>query len=138
MQSVFVFGTLKEGFPNFDRNKGERVSGVFTTVESYLLLLVGERYSPWLMLSAGEGHPVVGQVFCVDDAALAEMDELERITQSDGYRRIEVEVVNLISGLKQMVWAYGKTPENLLTADIRMVLEGDYLLEHAALYVSRD
>ncbi|REG82197.1 gamma-glutamylcyclotransferase family protein [Marinomonas pollencensis] len=134
---VFVFGTLKEGFPNFERNQGVRMPGVFKTVEPYPLLLVGERYSPWLVLAAGEGHPVIGQVFCVDDVALAEMDALERITQSDGYRRLEIEVANLDSGLKQTVWVYGKPTASLLTADVRVELEGDYLLEHAALYCHR-
>lgn len=136
-QCVFVFGTLKEGFPNFHRNQGSRIPGVFKTVESYPLYLVGERYSPWLVLAAGEGHPVIGQVFCVDDVALAEMDALERITQRDGYRRLEIEVMNVDTGLKQRVWVYGKPTASLPTADIRVELEGDYLLEHAALYISR-
>ncbi|WP_285414832.1 hypothetical protein [Variovorax sp. efr-133-TYG-130] len=30
---VFVFGTLKEGFPNFTTNRGKRVAGEFVTVE---------------------------------------------------------------------------------------------------------
>ncbi|WP_243711984.1 MULTISPECIES: gamma-glutamylcyclotransferase family protein [Marinomonas] len=137
MPCVFVFGTLKEGFPNFERNQGERIPGVFSTTVSYPLLLVGERYSPWLLLDAGEGHPVLGQVFSVDDDALAEMDALERITEPDGYRRVEMDVVNLDNGLTQRVWVYAKPAHSVKGADVRMTLQGDYLLEHAALYVSR-
>ncbi|MEL0638111.1 MULTISPECIES: gamma-glutamylcyclotransferase family protein [Marinomonas] len=134
---VFVFGTLKEGFPNFERNKGKRVLGTFRTVHAYPLLLVGKRYSPWLVLKQGEGSPVVGQVFSLDDAGLAEMDELERITQSDGYQRLEMNVVNLENGLEKTVFAYGKPVESTSNADIQMTLNGEYLLEHAALYARR-
>ena len=35
---------------------------------------------------------MIGQVFEVDPAALAAMDDLERITQPDGYRRRPVDV----------------------------------------------
>lgn len=91
-QLVFVFGTLKEGFPNFTTNKGARVAGDFMTVERYPLYLVGERWSPWLVDAAGEGEQVVGQVFEVDEATLAAMDVLERIAEHDGYRRVMLEV----------------------------------------------
>ena len=50
---VFVFGTLKEGFPNFATNRGRRIAGGFVTVQRYPLYLVGERFSPWLLDAAG-------------------------------------------------------------------------------------
>src|SRR4051812_338878 len=71
---VFVFGTLKEGFPNFATNRGQRVPGRFTTRAKYPLYLVGERHTPWLMDHPGVGMRVAGQVFRVDDATLAAMD----------------------------------------------------------------
>jgi gamma-glutamylcyclotransferase (GGCT)/AIG2-like uncharacterized protein YtfP len=37
---VFVFGTLKEGFPNFTVNRGVRVPGSFSTCSAYPLYLV--------------------------------------------------------------------------------------------------
>lgn len=79
---VFVFGTLKEGFPN----KGIRMAGTFLTKECYPLYLVGERHSPWLINAPGDGKRIVGQVFEVDQAALEAMDKLERISVPDGYR----------------------------------------------------
>ncbi|HYP70984.1 MAG TPA: gamma-glutamylcyclotransferase family protein, partial [Variovorax sp.] len=85
---VFVFGTLKEGFPNFATNKGRRLPGVFLTKDRYPFYLVGERHSPWLVDQPGEGERVVGQVFEVDKVALAAMDALERIHEPDGYRRV--------------------------------------------------
>jgi len=46
VHKVFVFGTLKEGFPNFKKNKGIRYRQNFDTKESYPLYLVGVRFSP--------------------------------------------------------------------------------------------
>jgi len=48
---VFVFGTLKQGFPNFATNRGRRVGGTFRTLERLPLLLVGQRHVPWLIHS---------------------------------------------------------------------------------------
>ena len=45
---VFVFGTLKEGFPNFATNRGARVAGSFRTRAAYPLYLVGDRHVPWI------------------------------------------------------------------------------------------
>ena len=83
---VFVFGTLKEGFPNFDANSGLRFPGGFVTVERFPLYLVGERFSPWLIDKAGTGQQVAGQVFQVGQDALEHMDKLERTSGPDGHR----------------------------------------------------
>ena len=100
-------------------------------------MLVGDRFSPWLLLECGKGFPVSGQVFSVDDETLASMDKLERVDEPDGYRRIKTTVVCMSSGQELDVFVYGKPPEMLNVDDIRVELEGDYLLEHAKLYRSR-
>lgn len=138
MHKVFVFGTLKEGFPNFKTNKGIRYRGDFETKERYPLYLIGERFSPWLVLQAGEGYPVKGQVFDVSEDVLTEMDALERITAPDGYRKVIVPVICLESGEEINVLVYGKPPEMLQGAQIMTELSGEYGLEHAALYRSRN
>jgi gamma-glutamylaminecyclotransferase len=137
VHKIFVFGTLKEGFPNFKTNKGIRYRGDFKTKERYPLYLVGERFSPWLVLQSGEGYPVKGQVFEVSDDVLAEMDALERITAIDGYRKVSIPVICLESGDEINVLAYGKPPEMLQDVQVMQELAGDYCLEHAALYRSR-
>ncbi|MDM0034736.1 gamma-glutamylcyclotransferase family protein [Variovorax sp. J22P271] len=138
-QLVFVFGTLKEGFPNFATNKGARVAGDFMTVERYPLYLVGERFSPWLIDAAGEGERVVGQVFEVDEATLAAMDELERIAEQDGYRRVMLDVEALADGrgTVRRVHAYVKPREQFTVADARLGPLQAYTREHAALYRRR-
>jgi len=134
---VFVFGTLKEGFPNFHKNQGARVGGEFHTAERYPLYLVGERYSPWLVLSPGIGHQISGQVFEASDSALAEMDLLERVHAPDGYRRETIEVVCQQSAQVSAVMVYGKPVQMLSVAEIKETLAGEYSLAHAALYQSR-
>jgi len=136
---VFVFGTLKEGFPNFATNRGKRVAGEFVTVERYPLYLVGERYSPWLVFAAGEGERVAGQVFEVDKAALDAMDVLERVTEADGYRRVSIAVerVDGESRSELSVQAYVKAPEHFRVADVKAGPLEEYTMAHAGLYRSR-
>ncbi len=90
---IFVFGTLKEGFRNFHINRGQRVAGEFVTALPHPLYIAGERGLPWLLQRPGEGRPVVGQLFDVDDEALALMDELERIDEPGFYERRRIGVV---------------------------------------------
>ncbi|MBO9647979.1 MAG: gamma-glutamylcyclotransferase [Variovorax sp.] len=136
---VFVFGTLKEGFPNFATNKGARVGGTFVTVERYPLYLVGERFTPWLVDAIGEGEQVVGQVFEVDEPALAAMDALERITEPDGYRRVMLEVEALGDAQRTTlgVQVYIKPREQLAPTEVRLGPLQEYTLEHAKLYRRR-
>ncbi|MDB5873899.1 MAG: gamma-glutamylcyclotransferase [Ramlibacter sp.] len=138
-ERVFVFGTLKEGFPNFATNKGARVPGDFITVERFPLYLVGERFSPWLIAAPGTGHQVAGQVFEVDPAALARMDALERIHEADGYRRIPVDVVARATpaGPRLSVFAYVKPSDQLAMSEVRLGPLAEYTAEHAALYTKR-
>ncbi len=92
---VFVYGTLKAGFRNFHINHGLRVPGEFITVQPHTLLIVGEFWLPWLLQAepdAGEGHAVVGQLYTVDDAGLAAMDQLEQIDEAGWYERQRIAV----------------------------------------------
>lgn len=52
MHRVFVYEALNQGFPNFKSNNGTRYQGKFTTLETYPLYLVGDRYPPWLILDS--------------------------------------------------------------------------------------
>ena len=136
---VFVFGTLKEGFPNFPTNRGRRLPGAFFTRERYPLYLVGERHSPWLVNAPGQGERIAGQVFEVDQAALDAMDALERIAEPDGYRRIvlEVEALDALSAGSLSVFAYLKQAQHFAPAEVRLGPFAEYTLAHAALYRAR-
>jgi gamma-glutamylaminecyclotransferase len=137
MIRIFIFGTLKFGFPNFVINQGHKIEGQFKTRLAYPLLLVGNRHSPWLIDEPGSGYQVKGEIFQVEQTALKAMDMLERIDQADGYRRKKIEVENSETGEILFVDAYLK-PQNQLNKDD--VVGGpypEYTLDHASQYQSR-
>lgn len=138
MYQVFIYGTLKEGFPNFRFNKGIRLKGTFVTKNRYPFYLVGERYSPWLVLDKGSGKNIKGQVFTVDEPTLNNMDELERIHESDGYQRVELIVISEDSGEELVVFAYGKPKEQMDGAQLQSEPIDEYKLEHSSFYRSRN
>ena len=133
---LFVYGTLKEGFPNFGTNRGTRVPGTFTTAQPYPLYLVGERHTPWMIDAPGEGHRIGGEVFRVDADALAQMDVLEGAAHPDGYRR-RVIVVHAAAGDPLTACAYVKEPGQLTAGLARQGPFAEYTLAHAALYRPR-
>lgn len=118
---IFVYGTLKEGFPNFAINAGRRVPGEFRTREAfplYVISLAHEDRAPWLMASPGQGARVRGQVFEVDARTLAAMDALEEVGLPQGYLRMEIELdrVDAVPGTGTAVTraqAYLKAPDQL-------------------------
>lgn len=135
---VFVFGTLKEGYPNFATNRGRRIPGDFVTQERYPLYLMGERFSPWLVFQPGEGERIAGQLFEVDDAALAAMDLLERVGEADGYRRVAIGVEGIgEASAPRTVHAYVKPPEQFDPAQARLGPLTEYTMAHAGLYRPR-
>lgn len=135
---VFVFGTLKQGFPNFATNRGRQLPGRFVTRERWPLYLVGERHSPWMVDQPGQGEQVAGQVFEVDDAVLAAMDALERIAEVDGYRRVQIEVLqDAAESAALQVFAYLKPAPQLQLHEVRAGPLPEYTLDHAALYRPR-
>jgi len=134
MDCVFVYGTLKEGFPNFSINTGIRIPGVFITKDHYPLYLVGENYVPWLMVQPERGERVSGQVFTVDRSTLLAMDRLEDIAEPDGYRRLKIQVVHTETLNEMTAFAYMKPQEQLDLAAIKLGPLSNYALEHASLY----
>ena len=90
---VFVYGTLKSGFPNHEKYMKTAVPiGEYKTVLRYPLVLCGERYSPCMINSPGHGLHVRGELYEIDAAGLKRMDALERIHEPDGYRRHAIRV----------------------------------------------
>jgi gamma-glutamylaminecyclotransferase len=102
---LFVYGSLKEGFPNFHVNRGRRLAGEYRTRQSYPLYLIGGRL-PCLLSAPDEGLPVRGQLFEVTPDALARMDALERVGQPGGYLRELIEVESLSAAAAIVAFAY--------------------------------
>lgn len=134
MSLVFVYGTLKEGFPNFEFNGGSRLAGEFATLSPYPFYLVGERYVPCLINLPGAGFNVYGQAFSADGRSLAIMDELEEAGKPEGYGRTVITVACTETDERKRVFVYLKQPGQLKTEAIRLGPISRYATEHALLY----
>lgn len=114
---IFVYGTLKQGFPNHALNPGRRVGGTYRTREAlplYVVRLPGEARAPWLVDQPGHGHRVTGQVFEVDAATLQAMDAFEEVGLPTGYVRVEIELEALDAPAPPLrAHAYLKPPHQL-------------------------
>ncbi|RTL54718.1 MAG: gamma-glutamylcyclotransferase [Bradyrhizobiaceae bacterium] len=91
MHRVFVYGTLKRGGERNDLLKAAAFAGKASTVASFRML---DGPYPVLRDNNGPGpgdHPVSGEVFEVDDAALAALDDYEGVGERL-YDRIETDV----------------------------------------------
>jgi gamma-glutamylaminecyclotransferase len=108
MPLLFVYGSLKEGFPNFHVNKGRRRTGDFQTVDALPLYLFRGRL-PCLLPQPGQGLKVRGQLFEVDEKALGAMDALERVGEAGGYVRSRIQVARV-----------GDEPAQALEAEVYM------------------
>ena len=131
---IFVYGTLKEGFCNFHVNRGRRVDGDYATVQAHALYILGPRHLPWLVQQPGQGGPVVGQLFEVDDTTLTDMDRLERITDPMWYRREALAVRPVEGGTERTVWVYMGSLERMAVEAIHAGPVPEYTAELAAAY----
>jgi len=131
---IFVYGTLKEGFPNFHVNRGARRPGAFVTRQAYPLYVIGEFGLPWLLHEPGQGKRVLGQVFEVEDAALAAMDVLERVNDADWYARRALVVGPVDGGDLVQVQAYFGSPTRLITDAVHHGPLAEYTDAHQVLY----
>ena len=73
LHQVFVYGTLKRGFFNYDAVLAKQEDATFveagTTTEAYPMFV--DYYKvPYLVHRPGEGHRIVGELFSVGDAGL--------------------------------------------------------------------
>lgn len=134
---VFIYGTLKQGFPNHHLNQGTRVEGDFVTVQKYPLYLVGKRHSPWLLNSPGAGEQVFGELYRVDTKVLGALDILERIDRTDGYRRECIDVVDVQTDRRFSVYAYFHSPDQLTGEPVKSGPFDRYTLQQAGLYRGR-
>ena len=113
MNQLFVFGTLKRGFPNYEVGmSGLRFVGRCRTFEAYPLVVAGKWFSPVLIFEAGFGSRVFGELFEVDDAALERLDFFEHVHLPSGHHRVKIAVERVAGGGGGEgildVWVYAK------------------------------
>jgi membrane protein len=92
MSLLFVFGTLKSGFPLHDRAlRGARKLCDCHTVERFPMLVAGPWFAPMMLNEPGTGHQVHGELYDVDPVRLATIDLLESVPEP-GNLRVHIEV----------------------------------------------
>ncbi|XP_039504288.1 gamma-glutamylaminecyclotransferase C-like isoform X1 [Pimephales promelas] len=93
MAKVFVYGTLKEGQPNYFRikDKAEFVAHA-RTVDPYPLVIATEYNIPFLLNVPGTGQRVHGEIYSVDQKMLEFLDEFEKCPQMYQRTLIRLEV----------------------------------------------
>lgn len=135
---IFVYGTLKKGFPNHAKYmKSARARGRYHTIEKYPLVLCGERNVPCMIFSPGKGHHVEGELYEIGDAGIDRIDALERIQHPDGYRRYIIRVASCERLIPDFVeaLAYLMPPEQMI--DCRSDCMKTYRMDDANTYMPR-
>ena len=134
MQTLFVYGSLKQGFDNEHVNTGRRIEGAYRTRETLPMYLLDAGEVPCIVLDAGAGFQVAGELYAVGEADLARMDRLERIGDADGYERVALELERFDTAPPQRVeaWAYVKRERAIPAATPRIGPLAEYTREHAA------
>jgi gamma-glutamylaminecyclotransferase len=132
---IFVYGTLKGGFPNHDRymQSAEKL-GNYRTAENYPLVLIGKRYVPCMINAPGEGEQIEGELYEVDEDCLKRLDALERIKKPDGYRRLRINLRSVEKHNAVIVEAHAYLIAPKFAKDRRSDCLKTYRLEDAKKY----
>jgi len=131
MDLLFVYGSLKQGFPNAQVNTGRRRPGSFRTCERLPFYLVGAGHLPCLLLQPGQGLQVLGQLFEVNATDLAAMDRLERFDDPQGYRRVRIGVEQVDDGSVFDAFVYVQQAARLDPTQPMIGPLAEYTAEHA-------
>lgn len=90
MTTLFVYGTLKHGGSNHALLSGQPFLGVAHTPPGFTLFSLGAY--PGMIASAADRAGVTGELWSVDDACLAQLDELEGLA-AGLYRRARIPII---------------------------------------------
>jgi len=114
MHEVFVYGTLKKGFPNFAIGMpGALFSGRYRSVEAFPLIVGGPWHSPYLINEPGSGYRVFGELFDVTAEHLTRLDSFESTHLPNGYKRLKIKVASVSGDEIRSAWAYLKDGESI-------------------------
>lgn len=109
MHRVFIYGTLKRGFPNHEAGLPQATFlGRVQTLEAFPLVVGGRWFSPYLIDERGQGQRLFGELFAVDSAGLTLLDRMEGVGLPEGYRRICIAVAEPASEASVDAWTFAK------------------------------
>ena len=103
---VFVYGTLKRGFPNHRYLAGATFLGNAVMSDAYPLVVGGTWFTPYLIPEKGVGHRVMGEIWDVPEHMMPSLDRLESVHLPNGYRRQIAPVIVEGSGEQTDAWVY--------------------------------
>ena len=106
MHRVFVYGTLKRGFPNHHYMTGATFIAEARTVDAYPLVVGGTWFTPYLIPEKDEGHRVKGEIWDVPEHMMPALDRLESVHLPNGYRRTVIPVMLDGSDERSEAWTY--------------------------------
>lgn len=90
MIRLFIYGTLKRNGSNHAQLAGQQFLGVAQTEPGYTLYSLGDY--PGMVVQPTDRHGVSGEIWAVDAAALARLDEFEGVPEGL-YRREPVRLL---------------------------------------------
>ena len=98
MIPLFVYGTLKRGFPLHESGMtGARFVGPYRTVSKYPLYVAGPWFTPMMLDEPGVGLRVEGELYEIADDRLPSLDATEHIGEP-GNLRLVIAIEPLIGG----------------------------------------
>jgi gamma-glutamylaminecyclotransferase len=109
LYNVFAFGTLKRSFPLHEQGLSGAL-GIYRTRQRYPMLIAGPWFAPMMFNEPGVGLQVIGELYSVDDFALANLDRLESVGKP-GNLRVVIEVEPVEGGSPCSALAYMKAWE---------------------------
>ena len=125
MHSIFIYGTLKRGYPNHDKYlKDQNYLGEYRTVECYPLVIANKWFAPVLIHEPGEGNQIIGELYRINNNKLHELDRLEHTNHVQGYTRIVIDIQNIRNLKFSHAFTYAKKRSQV--ADI----SSEYLSEY--------
>jgi gamma-glutamylcyclotransferase (GGCT)/AIG2-like uncharacterized protein YtfP len=95
MTRLFVYGTLKRGGENHSFLAGQTYVGPARTVPGFALFSLGT--FPGMVRDSAATDGVTGEVWAVDEACLAALDDLEGVAENL-YERTSIELAGGIGG----------------------------------------
>ena len=114
LHKVFMYGTLKRGFPNHAAGLFDtEFLGDFETREPFPLVIGGRWFSPYLLDEPGEGLRVRGELFSVSESGLERLDEMEGVHLPGGYRRRALNIALRSGGAPLEAWTYLRARETV-------------------------
>lgn len=102
---LFVYGTLKRRGANHGHLAGQKFVGEAHTVPGYTLYALGDY--PGLTAEAADRQGVKGELWLVDDATLARLDEFEGVPEGL-YRRESIPLIPPHARVRAETYVYAR------------------------------